>query len=217
MKLTFRYIFFLTISFFLIFKITSSQILIKDTFTNKFGYTNSEGLYIIDAKFESACKFQKKYANVKFKGRWGVIDKTGNFVIDPIYDFISKIYDNHIIVKRDSILYSLINLSGSVYFEFEYIPLSHEFIQEYIFNAKYEHDTLIKKMIYMCDRKVRPDRHKISSECIIMMSSFSEYISSILIKYILNNRKKIKKDFIIYDNMEKDIREGLKTGKWYIE
>ena len=198
-------------------KVSFSQTPFKDTLTNKYGYIDSSGNHIIEAKYESAYKFYNAYAIVISEEYHGLINRSGKYILKPKYNFISLVHKNHVIVKQDTNNYQLINLSGNVFTEFEYLPMSYEYRKENIYDAEYKDDKLIKRLISMWDNEVRPDRHKITSECIISMSSFSEYFAGLLINYILENKQKIKEDIIIYDRMEKEIREGLKSGRWHIE
>lgn len=206
------------ISVFIFFvRIGFSQIPYQDTINNKWGYSDSTGNCIIKARFESANQFHNNYAIVVQNSKKGLISPTGQFILEPKFEFISIVYNNHVIINEDTCCYKLIDLNGNIFLEFEYIPLSYEFVKEHIFDATYDDDYITKLLISMCDIEVRPDRHKIASECILSASSFNEYIAELLINYILNNKEKIKKDIILFDEFEIEFREGLKTGKWHIE
>ena len=48
--------------------------------------------YAIKPQFEDARPFSEGLASVKIEGRWGYIDKTGVYVINPQFDFISAVF-----------------------------------------------------------------------------------------------------------------------------
>ena len=59
---------------------------LKDTWLHKFGYINEDLEYDIPAIYDSAYPFNKMYlAIVEFKGRLGVINNSGTWVIEPNY------------------------------------------------------------------------------------------------------------------------------------
>lgn len=49
----------------------------------KVGYINLEGKIVIDPVFDEGTLFYEGLASVKVKGRWGVINASGDFVIEP--------------------------------------------------------------------------------------------------------------------------------------
>lgn len=55
-----------------------------------YGYVDEKGNISIKAKWDSAYNFSEGLAVVKVggddSGKWGVIDKTGNFIVEPEYD-----------------------------------------------------------------------------------------------------------------------------------
>jgi len=51
----------------------------------KYGYMNSKGHLVIDFLFSETTPFKYGLAIVKFEGFYGIIDTTGNWIIDPIY------------------------------------------------------------------------------------------------------------------------------------
>jgi len=57
---------------------------IKD---NKIGFIDFKGNQVIPNKFDGAHCFVFGYAPVAVKDKWGIIDKTGKFVIEPAYDY----------------------------------------------------------------------------------------------------------------------------------
>lgn len=69
--------------------------LINISFNNVYGYINNEGKIKIEPQFSFATPFHNGYALVKTKeNKMGVIDQTGKFIINPIYDWICEIDEN---------------------------------------------------------------------------------------------------------------------------
>jgi len=180
--------------------------------SNSYGYVDSKGIIIIEAKFEEAYKFENDHAQIKLDGKYGTINEKGEFVIYPSYDFMSYLCSNHAIVKLDS--FAIIDINDSIIFKFDYIPLCQEFITEKIYETQFENDTLLRRIITMYSQPLRPDSYKKKSKAIIEMSSCSQYISCILTNYILNNFEQIKKDIILDRKRDAQLIEDLKTGKY---
>jgi len=53
---------------------------------NRFGYINEKGAITIPMKFQDVREFSEGRAVVKFLGRYGVIDTSGKFVAEPVFD-----------------------------------------------------------------------------------------------------------------------------------
>lgn len=53
----------------------------------EFGFINSKGEEKIKFQFEDVTNFENGYASAKIKGKWGLINKKGDFVILPKYEF----------------------------------------------------------------------------------------------------------------------------------
>lgn len=51
-----------------------------------FGYIDATGNTVIAAKYEVAMPFNGNRAYVRFRGKWGVIDKKGNWIMAPVLD-----------------------------------------------------------------------------------------------------------------------------------
>lgn len=55
-----------------------------------YGYVNKKGEISIKAKWDDACRFSEGLAAVRVgdyeTGKWGIINKTGNYVVKPEYD-----------------------------------------------------------------------------------------------------------------------------------
>ena len=61
---------------------------------SKWGCINSQGKEIVPVKFDYIEFFNKKgcYAKARLNGKYGIIDQTGNFVVEPTYDDIGGVY-----------------------------------------------------------------------------------------------------------------------------
>lgn len=55
---------------------------------HKHGFINDEGELVIPFKFEDAMIFYENLAAVKFNGKYGFIDTTGKFIINPKFDYV---------------------------------------------------------------------------------------------------------------------------------
>ena len=61
---------------------------------------NKAGEVVVDYRYESATEFNSSgFAGIKQDGKWGIIDKEGNILVEPCYllddvapDFIGKYY-----------------------------------------------------------------------------------------------------------------------------
>jgi hypothetical protein len=51
-----------------------------------YGYIDATGNFILPPKYESAFPFKEGRAYVRFRGKWGVIDKTGKWIMAPVLD-----------------------------------------------------------------------------------------------------------------------------------
>ncbi|MBO5233557.1 MAG: WG repeat-containing protein [Prevotella sp.] len=57
----------------------------------KYGYINTKGEVVIDFKFDYAESFESGVAPVRINNKWGLIDKNGEFVVEPQYEEIKHI------------------------------------------------------------------------------------------------------------------------------
>ena len=53
----------------------------------KHGYIDLSGKVVLDYQFQYALKFENGKAKVEVNNRWGAIDKTGKFLVQPIHDY----------------------------------------------------------------------------------------------------------------------------------
>ncbi len=68
-----------------------ARVRVKD---NLYGFINKKGKMVIAAKFrDAAIGFSEGFAGVYYQGRWGFIDKTGKFIVEPKYDDVAGFSD----------------------------------------------------------------------------------------------------------------------------
>jgi hypothetical protein len=58
----------------------------------KWGYLDSTGIWAKTAEYEQALPFHNGLAPVKKNGKWGVINRQFQLVVQPIYDFVEELY-----------------------------------------------------------------------------------------------------------------------------
>ncbi len=92
---------------------------------DKYGYINSQGAEVIPIKFDNIHRFDDNgFAEVKYAGKWGIIDKSGNFVVEPTYEYINSINYAQNIEESTMIAkcgkWGLVNFRGDVIIPFEY-------------------------------------------------------------------------------------------------
>ena len=68
--------------------------------------------------------FNDGLAKVKKEGKFGFIDKKGNFIVNNIYDFVGDFTNGYAIVAKGA-LYGLINAKGEVVMEIKYSYLGN--------------------------------------------------------------------------------------------
>jgi hypothetical protein len=59
--------------------------------TDKLGFYDTKGVWVIKPQFEGVREFKNGYAAAKSGGKWGVIDTSGNWVIQPQFDGIKDV------------------------------------------------------------------------------------------------------------------------------
>lgn len=86
----------------------------------RWGYVNTEGLFVIDSEFDDAKPFGANgFAKVRLGQKSGYINTTGNFVIQPLqYDDIGDLKENTLTRFRDAPIpngrYGFLNFKGEV-------------------------------------------------------------------------------------------------------
>lgn len=66
----------------------SDKLAISYTKKGKFGFTDFSNKPVIPNKFDAAQCFVLGYAPVAVGNKWGIINKAGKFVVEPIYDYV---------------------------------------------------------------------------------------------------------------------------------
>jgi len=59
---------------------------VDDPKSQLLGFINTDGQFVIQPQFTSACVFSEGLAAVQINNKWGFIDLSGNFVIEPQFD-----------------------------------------------------------------------------------------------------------------------------------
>lgn len=105
--------------------------LINISLNNVYGYINNEGKIKIEPQFSFATPFHNGFALVKTKeDKMGVIDQTGKFIIDPIYDSIWEIDENlwgKWIVERAGDSSAVISKEAKIIFEEKNVDLRYPY------------------------------------------------------------------------------------------
>lgn len=79
-----------------------------------FGYIDKSGFFKINPQFLDAGTFSCGFAKVQLEDKkWGLIDKSGKFVVQPKYSWISNVYGKVAIFKEDT-LYGLVDINGNI-------------------------------------------------------------------------------------------------------
>ena len=75
-----------------LYNFSNERALIKRN--NFFGYIDVNGDEVIECKFLNAFSFgETGYARVDFKGKWGYINKSGNYIVEPKFDSFDVLID----------------------------------------------------------------------------------------------------------------------------
>ena len=88
----------------------------KDTWV----YVNYENKHMFQVNAQVASRFINGTAKIKVKGKFGLINKQGDFVVQPIYDKLNRITDRVLLAEKNKIIlrdYYYINDSGKIIFE----------------------------------------------------------------------------------------------------
>lgn len=92
----------------------------------KWGYApiNDSRNYIIKPKFEEATRFVNGAAVVKYKGKYGIIDTKGKYIVNPIYDEAKpfSIYGTAIVTQNKKT--GIVDLRGNAIIPFVYESIS---------------------------------------------------------------------------------------------
>lgn len=88
----------------------------------KWGYIDKDGMFVIGPSFTQAFRFQSNGRAVAGKNdRVGLIDRTGNFITEPVYSYINE-YREGLAVAADENGYVVLDVNGNVISEkYQYI------------------------------------------------------------------------------------------------
>ncbi len=78
-----------------------------------FGYRNLNGEAVITPRFEQAFEFEGEIARAKIDGKTGVINKQGNWLFEPKFEFLGVAGKSHI-AYRDGKLWGIAGFSGAL-------------------------------------------------------------------------------------------------------
>lgn len=87
------------------------------------GFINTDGEIVIPLMIDNAYDFKYGYANVEIKDKKGLINKSGEYVIEPIYEGIKQISGDIVAIKKDK--WGIIGLDGTVYSECIYDDIKY--------------------------------------------------------------------------------------------
>jgi hypothetical protein len=119
---------------------TLDKLNIKPT---KFGFLNEEKVLVFDIECEYVSSFHNGYAKVRKNGKYGFIDKTGKYVIEPTYISSSEFAEGKILVG-DSInrFDKIIDITNTLILKLE---------NPFRFISKSHHDSLSNGMFLNSD------------------------------------------------------------------
>lgn len=114
----------------------------------KWGYKNLCGETIILATFDYAYSFSEERACVKIRGKYGFIDKTGSFIVQPEYDQLESNFKNGSgKLKKEGKIFTF-DLSGRIIDKYDELPDIDDRYDDYpddtpsIYNNPYYNDNL---------------------------------------------------------------------------
>jgi hypothetical protein len=81
---------------------------------NKSGYINSRGEVVIPLQFEAAYEFREGVARVKVNQHFGVIDKSGNFMLEPEFREVANMYEGLIFATKDRKVFAFYDANGEM-------------------------------------------------------------------------------------------------------
>lgn len=70
---------------------------------NEYVFINKSGQHVFGKKYEYASSFEKGIAIIEEKGKFGLINATGKYMVQPAYDEIERIHENYV----DLVLYAV--------------------------------------------------------------------------------------------------------------
>lgn len=98
------------------------------------GYANEKGKFVIKPVFTAARPFRHGCAMVKYKGKWGVLNRDATFLFTPQFDIIADFitYEEcyYSVVMLDG-LYGVISTSGEIVCDIEYDTIDVSYFKRY--------------------------------------------------------------------------------------
>ena len=98
---------------------------------NKWGYKDSKGNLIVNAKYDQAEKFSTDFAIVQLNKKYGFINEKGVEIISPTYDKIENFRYGYAKVKADK-KWGLIDTKGQIIISLKYDDLVQIYKEKYI-------------------------------------------------------------------------------------
>lgn len=98
----------------------------RNTETYKYGYLNTAGQIVIEAKYDTIDNFYNGLAMVKFNNKYGFINTSGQIVVNNEYDIVRKFNNGYAVVGKEidgEVKYGLVNCSGQLVIEVKYFSL----------------------------------------------------------------------------------------------
>ncbi|HLG04225.1 MAG TPA: WG repeat-containing protein [Bacteroidia bacterium] len=90
-----------------------------------YGYMDSTGRRIIPPQFTAADDFSNNRAIVSIGGKYGLIGRSGNFIIQPEYEFFYDLDDGYYQFKTAEGLAGVIDSTGKIILKAEYEEIFH--------------------------------------------------------------------------------------------
>jgi hypothetical protein len=91
----------------------------------KYGYEDDNGNVMIEAKFDEADIFENGIATVKIGELHGLINAKGDYILQPIYDFIYPETDGMILIQKGDLMGFALR-DGTIKIPIQYM-MAHEF------------------------------------------------------------------------------------------
>ena len=94
--------------------------------TYKYGYLNTAGQIVIEAKYDVIDNFYNGLAMVKFNNKYGFINKEGKLTVNNEYDVVRNFNEGFAVVGKDingDVKYGLVNTEGKLVVELRYFEL----------------------------------------------------------------------------------------------
>lgn len=110
----------------------------KDLFYSLEPFKTTEGMWgfkdpiteeiHIEAIYDDANEFEDGIARVILNGKYGIIDKTNNFIVPPIYAYLEVLFDGAYLVYDEKNNRSVVDLTGTIFLK----PKEHDGLYGYV-------------------------------------------------------------------------------------